>query len=137
MGIVLSIEQDREIRQYAKRMHSELGEDAYHMVISDVLRQGKEESIRDIVGYIRHAMKYALYKIFRHERAERQNIQAFVNNDPIPMLKGFVPGDVPHRTCRKGHVWSEHTTVYIGKQRTCGICRKKYSEEYYKKHHRR
>ena len=122
--MVLTEEDDRHLRNYAKWLNADLGEDAYHIAIFDAIRYEQRIYIRNTVSYLRVAIKSALYKMYRHEKSERENIQAYIHNDPIPMLKGFIPGDVPHDTCRKGHEWKEETIAYVGSRRTCLICRR-------------
>lgn len=123
--MILTNEEDKALRGYARRLHSEWGEEAYHNVVCEILSRGKVESIRDIIGFGIVAIKYALYKIFRHEASERQNIEAYLNNDPIPQHVGLVMGRQRHEMCRKGlHRLIDGNLAYIGIRRTCRACKR-------------
>ena len=69
--MTLTEEDDQVLRGYARRLHVQYGEEAYHNVICDMLTRDKWDQIQDIIGFCRVAIKYALYKIFRHEASER------------------------------------------------------------------
>jgi hypothetical protein len=122
--MTLTKEEDRILRGYAKRLHQDLGEEAYHNVVCDTLTRGKAEGIRDIRGFFVVAIKYALYKIFRHEASERRTIESYMNGDPIPQQIGLQRGRLKHEMCRKGlHVLTEENSAYIGVRRTCKACK--------------
>lgn len=123
---MITQEEDRRLRQYAKYLHMECGEDAYHIVVCDLLSKDKMCEIKDTISFFHVAIRRALYKIFRHERVEKDNIQAFINNDPTPTqiaFKNLEKGREKLPTCRRGHEWKTETIIYVGKQRTCKICK--------------
>lgn len=123
--MILTKEDDRALRGYAKRLHSEWGEEAYHNAVCGMLLRKKWDEIKDIRGFCIVAIKYALYKIFRHETSERRNIEAYINNDPIPMQAGLVHGRMKHEMCRKGlHRLIDGNLAYVGIQRTCRACKR-------------
>lgn len=124
MSSVLIEECDKSFRQYAKQLHVEYGEDAYHTVVCEILERGKISEIRDIQAYVRVAMRWALYKMFRHEGVERRNNEIWMKDGSVPMQKGLVYGRKKWERCRKGHKWSEEMTAYVGGRRTCRICKR-------------
>ena len=122
--MTLTEEDDKALRGYARRLHRSLGEEAYYNVVCDMLLRGKWKIIHDVRGFFVVSMKYALIKIFRHEASERRNIEAYINNDPIPTQIGLWAGRQKHETCRKGlHPLVEGNLVYIGVRRTCRACK--------------
>lgn len=132
--MILTQEQDKDLRDYAKWLNPDIGEDAYHTAICDTIRLGKEESIKDIKKYFRVVIKYSLYHIFRHEKSERKNVQAFINNDPIPMQVGLAAGRLKLNTCKRGHEWKEEHIFYVQGRRGCLICKKAREREQYCSH---
>lgn len=122
--MVLTEEDDTMLRGYARRLGG-WGEEAYHNAICEMLSRGKAESIRDVRSFFIVAIKYALYKIYRHEVAERKNIEAYLNGDPIPQDKGLRYGRLKHERCKKNlHVLTEENSAYIGVRRTCRQCKR-------------
>lgn len=122
--MVLTEQDDQVLRRYARQLHYEYGEEAYHNVICEILSRGKWETIQDIRGFCIIAIKYALYKIFRHEVSERRNIESYINGDIIPMQVGLVKGRVKRERCRKElHDLVEGNLAYISGQRTCRACK--------------
>lgn len=122
---MLSESQDIALRAYAKRLHPILGEDAYHNSVCDAMRRVGFENIRSIEGFFRRAIKMSLFKIFRHEKVERNNMQSFINGDPVPMTVGLVYGRMKHDVCRKKlHSLIEGNLVYVGGRRTCQACKR-------------
>jgi hypothetical protein len=132
--MILTEEEDKTLRRYAKWLDYELGEDAYHIAIFDTMRRGKTEEIRNIVGYFYVAIKASLYKLYRHEKSERKNVQAFINNDPIPMQTGLAMGRGKSNTCKRGHEWKEEHIFYVQGRRGCLICKKTREREHYHSH---
>lgn len=119
---LISNEDDVVLRRYAKQLHSQDGEDAYHNAVCVLLEKPKED-IRSIIGLCSVCIKSSLYKIFRHEAIERKNIEHFINNDPIPLQKNLVHGRQKHSKCRKGlHDMVEENLTYVGTRRTCLAC---------------
>jgi len=129
--MLITVEEDKTLRRYAKWLDSELGEDAYHVAIFDTMRRGKTEEIRNTVGYFYVAIKSSLYKLYRHEQSERKNVQAFINNDPIPMQTGLAMGRLKSDTCRRGHEWKEENIFYVKDRRGCLICKRAREREHY------
>lgn len=124
MELALLCDEDKGIRAYARRLHQD-GEDAYHNSVVDVLTRGQMETIRVISVFFRVATRYALYKMFRHESAERLNIEAWLNGYPPPMTVGLANGRLPRTHCRKnGHPLVEGNLAYIGARRTCLTCKR-------------
>ena len=122
---MITEEEDMQLRRYARFLHIELGEDAYHIVVCDMLSKDTISNIRNNIAFFHVAIRRALYKLFRHEKAERENIEHYLNDDPIPAHRGLVNGrGLKLPTCRKGHEWKIETISYIGKQRTCRICKR-------------
>lgn len=125
MCIIITNEEDIMLRRYALRLNREVGEDAYHVVVCDVLSKNHVDDIKNIPTFFRVSIRRALYKIFRHERAERKNIQAYINNDPVPMQIGLVWGRKKREVCLTGrHKLVDGNLSYIGKQRTCRMCKR-------------
>ena len=123
--MILTTEEDMILRRYAKRLHQDLGEEAYHNVICDMLSRRKWEGIQDIRGFCIVAIRYALYKIFRHEASERRAIEPYISGDLIPMQIGLQKGRLKHEMCRKElHTLTEENSAYIGERRTCRICKR-------------
>lgn len=123
--MTLTEQEDQILRRYAQRLNPEWGEDAYHEVICDILIKQKEENIQNVCGFIKTSIKYSLYRWYRHEDAERRNIEHYLNNDPIPQHVGLVMGRQKHEMCRKGlHRLIDGNLAYIGKQRTCRQCKR-------------
>lgn len=116
--------EDRDLRGYARWISLDDGEDAYHDAICDVLARGWMERIAQPCAFFRRATKLALYKIFRHEKAERENTAAFLAGDPPPTSIGLKAGRLPQTHCRRGHALTEENLAYTGPRRTCRICRK-------------
>lgn len=122
--MVLTNEEDRALRSHAQRLSYESGEDAYHDVVCDILEKQRNEEIKNLCGFLKVSIKYALYKWYRHEEAERRNIQHYLNNDPIPQHVGLVMGRQKHSMCRKGlHRLIDGNLAYIGDRRTCRTCK--------------
>lgn len=118
-------EQDKLVRQYAKRLDAQLGEDAYHNAICYFLEHPKpNEQIREFVSLMAYRTRMCLYKIFRHEQVERKNIEHYINGDPIPAQRGLTHGwGVKLLKCRKGlHDMVEENLTYVGTRRTCLAC---------------
>lgn len=115
-------EQDRDLRNYARWISPNDGEDAYHDAICDVLRRGKDGEIANAAAFFRCAIKRALYKIFRHEKAERENTAAWLAGDPPPSAPGLKLGRLPQTHCRRGHPLTEENLTYVGPRRTCRTC---------------
>lgn len=119
---LISNEDDVVLRRYAKQLHSQYGEDAYHNAVCILLEKPKQ-NIQNIIGLCSVCIKSSLYKIFRHESIERKNIEHFINNDPIPALQNLVHGRQKHSKCRKGlHDMVEENLTYVGARRTCLQC---------------
>lgn len=117
------LEHDAILRAYALRLSFEYGEDAYHNVMCEVLT--KSMVIRDIIGFYKVAIKRALYKIFRHNKAElKYALMSELERSTVSSADAALKlGRLKHTTCRKGHLWSPETTAYIGPRRTCRICK--------------
>ena len=79
--------------------------------------------IRSVHAFFIVAMKRSLWKLFRHEQAEARQVAAFLHGDPPPTSHGLLQGRLPRTQCRRGHLFTPETTVYIGPRRTCRICR--------------
>lgn len=119
---LITEEDDTVLRKYARKLHSQDGEDAYHNAVCTLLEKPKD-NIRNIVGLCSVAIRMSLYKIFRHEATERKNIEHFINNDPIPAQKGLVYGRLKLVKCRKGlHEMVDSNLTYVGTRRTCLAC---------------
>lgn len=118
----LAVETDRDLRSYATWISPNDGEDAYHNAICDVLARGQAVVIATPSAFYRCAIKRALYKIFRHEKAERENTAAFLAGDPPPTAIGLKAGRLPQTHCRKGHPLTEENLTYVGPRRTCKTC---------------
>lgn len=120
---MLSQEQDRQLRKFARMIHSDMGEDAYHDAICDMLI--KKDKIINVPGFLTVAMKRALYKRHAHEKTEIRNLVALYRNDPIPRLAGCFK---IREACKKGHIFTKETVVYKTvqgrKARTCLICKR-------------
>lgn len=124
-SMTLTHEDDVILRGYAKRLHDEHGEEAYHNVVCDMLSRGKWDDIKDMRSFCIVAIKYALYKIFRHEVAERRNIESYLNGDPVPAHVGLVMGRQKQEWCRKKlHMLTDENSAYIGIRRTCRQCKR-------------
>ena len=123
---MLNEHDDRNLREYAKRLHPQLGEDAYHNVVCDVLVQQKV--IHNIEPFFHVAMKRALWKIYRHEQSEREQIEAYIQGDPSPSMKGLLIGretqNIRQAQCRRGHELVEGNLAYISGRRTCRTCKR-------------
>lgn len=120
----ISIADDQRLRMYARRLHPEFGEDAYHTVVCEVL-QRHVVNIHNFIGFFRVAIRNALYKMFRHEKSERTTVTAFINDDPIAMQRGLRRSQQPLVSCRKDmHLLVEGNLAYVGKRRTCRACKR-------------
>lgn len=118
---LITEEDDIVLRGYAKRLDPQQGEDAYHNAICSMLE--KPTVIQNIIGLCIVAIRRALYKIFRHEKTERENIEHYINGDPVPAQVGWKRGSVRQEKCRKGlHDLVEGNLVYVGARRTCQAC---------------
>lgn len=117
-------EDDAPVRRYARWLHPELGEDAYHTAVCEVLVRGRAESIRNAQAFYRVAIRRALYKIFRHEQAEREQTARFLAGDPPSTAAGLAMGRHTQTHCRRRHELSEENCCYIGKRRTCRTCKR-------------
>lgn len=119
---LISNEDDVVLRGYAKRLNVELGEDAYHNAVCDILHHKTE--VQNILALGTIAIRRSLCKIFRHENTERKNIEHYINNDPVPAQRGLVHGwGVKLLKCRKGlHEMVESNLAYVGTRRTCLVC---------------
>lgn len=113
---------DHDLRAYARWISPNDGEDAYHDAICDVLRLRKAETINNPAAFFRCAIKRALYKIFRHQRAERENTAAYLAGDPPPSSQALKLGRLPQDNCRRGHPLTEDNLTYVGARRTCKTC---------------
>lgn len=120
----LSIDQDRELRTYARRISPNDGEDAYHTAICEVLERGgwEERIVMRPTAYFRTATKLAFYKICRSARAERENVASWLAGDPPPSSSGLKAGRLPHSHCRRGHALTDDNLIYVGPRRTCKAC---------------
>lgn len=120
---LITEQDDIAIRQYAKRLDAQSGEDAYHNAVCTILEHPPEQ-IKNVVGLCSVATKMSLYKIFRHEATERKNIEHFINDDPVPAQRGLAHGwGVKLLKCRKGlHEMVESNLAYVGTRRTCLAC---------------
>ena len=124
---MLNEQDDKSLRGYARRLHSELGEDAYHNVICEVLK--RQVVIKNEIAFFHVTIKRAIWKIFRHEKVERERTESYVRGDPpttmVGLLKGHMKQGVRQSHCRRGHELIEGNLVYIGKdkRRTCKTCR--------------
>jgi hypothetical protein len=116
---------DVEIRAHAIRLHPDYGEDAYHDAVCAVLSRGELETIENPVAFFWIATKRALYKIFRHERAEMEQTLAWLRGDPAPTAQGLENGRLTHTHCRRGHPLIEGNLAYIGPRRTCRTCKRR------------
>jgi hypothetical protein len=124
MSLILTEDDDRVLRSRARRLHAELGEDAYHTAVCEVLMRDHAETIRSVVGFFQVATRRALYKIFRHDRAEMEQTAAWLNDEPIPQHAGLAQGRQMHTHCRRGHPLTEENCAYIGARRTCRTCKR-------------
>ena len=129
----LAIQEDQDIRQYSKRLHYDLGEDAYHNVVCDVLTNNRD--IHNERAFFRVAMKLALYKIYRHEKSEREQVSAYLNGDPPYTMEALRKGAALRRViqshCKRGHELIEGNLAYMGNRRTCLTCKRKREREQY------
>ena len=121
------LECEREIRQYAMRLNPYLGEDAFHSVICEVLE--RNIILVNEVAFYHVAIKRALWKIFRHEKADRKTSLAFLNGDPPASEIGLRAGrklmNVRRSHCRNGrHELVEGNLTYVGGRRTCLACKR-------------
>ena len=122
--MTLTEQEDQVLRSHAQRLNPEWGEDAYHNVVCDILIKQKEQNIQNVCGFLKVSMKYALYKLYRHEDAERRNVGHYIQDDPIPQQVGLVVGRQKHEMCRKGlHRLIDGNLAYIGTRRTCRACK--------------
>ena len=131
---MLEIQEDQYIRQYSKQLHYDLGEDAYHNVVCDVLF--KKMNIYNEKAFFCVAMKRALYKIYRHEQSEREQISAYINGDPPYTMQGLRKGMalrcIRQSHCKRGHELIEGNLAYVGIRRTCLTCKRIREREQYK-----
>lgn len=119
--IEITEEDDVVLRRYAKKL-GDNGEDAYHNAVCTIL-EGTAKEIKDIRGLCIVATKRSLFKIFRHESAERRNIEHYINGDPVPIQVGLQYGRQKLTKCRKGlHEMIEENLTYVGTRRTCLAC---------------
>ncbi len=126
------LEHDNDLRHYARRLDGERGEDAYHTAVCDVIARGQIASILNPVAFFRVAIKRSLWKLFRHEVAERRNVEHFLNNDPVPAHVGLPQGRLKHSHCKNGHALEEPNLIYIGTQRACKTCKRTREAAWYR-----
>lgn len=118
---LITEEDDKTLRAYAKRLHNQDGEDAYHNAVCSLL--GYKDEIQNVQALGIVVIRKALHKIWRHEQAERKNIEHYINNDPIPAQQGLEYGRQKQLKCRKKlHDLVEGNLVYVGARRTCLSC---------------
>lgn len=123
---MLSEQEDRNLRGYALRLHPELGEDAYHNAVCHILIYKTVPN--NVEVFFRVAIKRALWKIYRHEKSDREQSFAFLQGDPpstmVGLLKGREKMNVRQVQCRRGHEFTEDNIAYIGERRTCKMCKR-------------
>lgn len=134
----ITTEQDQSFRRYALRLHPELGEDAYHNVVCQLCEH--EQDIRDEERFFRVAIKRALYKLWRHARADHLLNWKFLDGMPSPYAEGLAEGqkaNVRQAFCRRGlHELTSETTVMAGERRACLICKRESTAAYHRERRR-
>lgn len=116
--------EDQDLRGYARWLHENLGEDAYHDAICDVLTSDQVLLIRNPRAFWRTAIKRRLYKAFRRMKTDRELSAFYINGDPPPTATGLALGRQKHENCRRGHPLTEDNLAYIGPRRTCRTCKR-------------
>lgn len=122
----ITVEQDTRIRRYAKWLDADNGEDAYHdAVVACIQRKVKPD---DAIGLLSTSTKYSLYKIYRHEQAEKKCVDMFLSNTAIPRHTALAQQrkirNVKQTYCNKGHELTPENRAPCGTRTTCRICRR-------------
>ena len=130
----LTPELDKDLREYCAYLSPDDGEDGYHDAIVNLLTQkAVVEPIRP-QAYLRVAVKCAVYKIWRHRKAEDSQVEAYARGDAPDHVKNLKHGRLPHTHCRRGHEFTVDNTRMVGTQRTCQTCflerRRNYQRQY-------
>lgn len=115
---------DSSLRRYARWLNQEMGEDAYHDVVCSILERGHVDQIRNLHSFFLVAIRRALFKLFRHEQSEREQVTAYLAGDPPPTAAGLQMGRQMQTHCRRGHLFTEDNLAYIGSRRTCRMCKR-------------
>ena len=120
----LTEELDHGVRRYAVFLSMDQGEDAYHNCVVDILERGGLRDPRCVKTMLVVAVKRSLYKIFRHERAEQEQVGAWLQGDPPFTTAALARGRTTHTHCRRGHPLEEGNLATVGPRRTCLMCRR-------------
>jgi len=124
----LTPELDRDIRAYALYVSADDGEDGYHNAIMHLLVHPLKETPSQPRAFLRTVVKRAIFKLWRHAKAEQGQVLAYSQGDGSDYAKGLAlsPLRKPQSHCRRGHELTETNLVYVGANktvRTCKTCR--------------
>lgn len=128
----ITVEEDIQIRNYAKRIDWDYGEDAYQEAVYCALRQGV--TVFDPIGFFKFSTRRTLFGLYNKERAETRAIKYFLE-DFIPpnlanlragreKLQAMGGGPVKQKQthCGKGHPLEGQNVQSSGSKRRCRIC---------------
>lgn len=125
---------DKGVRRYAVFLSMDQGEDAYHNSVVDTLERGGLRDPRCVKSMLVVGIKWALYKIFRHERSEREQVASWLAGDPPFTAAGLATGRAKKTQCRRGHALEEENLSFVGPRRTCLTCRRMMDRERAQRH---
>lgn len=128
----LTPELDQDIREYARYISIDDGEDGYHNAIEQCLRLHVSCPNKP-QAFLRTATKRAIFKLWRHRTSDAEQSGQYLRGDVPDCTIALRKGRQAHTHCRRGHEFTIDNIIYVGKARTCKTCeqlrRKTYKEK--------
>lgn len=119
----LTPELDQDIREYALYLSPDDGEDGYHNAIETYLRLKISVIPANPRGYLRVLTRHAVFRIWRDRTLGKGQEEKFLRGHAPDCTPALMKGRQPKTHCRRGHEFTKDNIVYMGKYRTCKICR--------------
>ncbi len=122
----LTPELDQDIREYARYLSPDDGEDGYHDAIEAYLQLKTSVIPTKPRGYLRVLTKRAVFKIWRNRTSHYEQEQKYAQGHAPDCTPALLKGRQPRTHCRRGHEFTQDNIVYAGKGqtlRTCKTCR--------------
>jgi hypothetical protein len=118
--MILDSETDATLRKYARRLDPDNGEDGYHNAVASLLKQKFEPN--NLIGLLKKKTKWAIFKIWEHERVEQKCVEANHNGEKSSSDNLHPP---PFRThCARGHEMAGDNIYWNKTRRVCKACRR-------------
>ena len=118
--MILDMETDTHLRKWARRLDPDNGEDGYHNAVASLLKQKFEP--HNLIGLLKTKTKWAILKIWAHERTEQKCLEANSKGDKSSSDNLHPPAFRSH--CVRGHEMAGDNLYYYKTRRVCKACRR-------------